>query len=246
MSQFWNLARAEVLKLKQSYALWIVGLAPLLASSLYFLVLLRNRPKPMPHPWMAYGHSVVQLWSFLALPMLVTVLTLLVNGTEHQHSLWKHLFVQPLAKWKVLLVKQCMTLGLLALATLGLIPSIAILGTVLGWLRPTLGFQESIPWGALFLLFLRPWLAAWCMLAIHQWVSTRWGSMAVSLGLGFGGLVGAFVIVNSKEWGRFYPWCLALRASASNHFVMETYVGILGGLAIWAWALWDGQRREFA
>ncbi|HJV89133.1 MAG TPA: ABC transporter permease [Holophagaceae bacterium] len=245
MSTWIALARAEALKLKRSLALLVVAAAPVLTTLLYFLVMMKDRKGvALAQPWENYAHIVLSLWSFLALPMLATLLATLVNGVEHQNGMWKHLFAQPVPRWRILAVKAAASLVLLGFACFLLLPCMAIFGKLLHMLKPGLGFGAPIPLRSLALAVARPFFAAWLMLALHQWISQRSPSMTLSLGSGMLGLIGAFVVVNSDRWGPLYPWCLALRATQPGPAPMGVMIlGVGGGLLIWALACWDGSRR---
>ncbi|HJV21390.1 MAG TPA: ABC transporter permease [Holophagaceae bacterium] len=246
MNTWIALARAESLKVKRSLALLVVAAAPVLTTFLYFLVMMKDRRgAALVQPWENYAHVVLSLWSFLALPMLATLLATLVNGVEHQNGMWKHLFAQPVPRWKVLAVKALASLALLGFACLLLLPCMAAFGRLLHLLKPGLGFGAPFPFRTLAIAVARPFLAAWLMLALHHWISLRSASMTLSLGSGMLGLIGAFVVVNSNTWGPLYPWCLALRATQPGSAPLGVMVlGIGGGLLIWALACWDGSRRD--
>lgn len=240
-----DLIRNEVLKLKRSLALAVVVAAPILTTLLYFLVLLReSRTTPLPNAWGSYTQVVLQLWAFLALPLLVTLLTTLGNQVEHQHGMWKHLFAQPVPRAWVLLAKAAVGLLTMGMASALLLPLVLALGKVVHLLKPALGFGAPFPWRGAALGIAKVYGAAWLMLALHQWISQRWASMAIGLGSGMLGLMGAFVVVNSKTWGVRYPWSLPLRASQPSTDLTPILVLSMGGaLLIWALAAWDGSRR---
>lgn len=240
-----DLMRNEALKLKRSLALGVVLAAPTLTTFLYFLVLMRDRrTTPLPDAWGSYGTVVLQLWSFLALPMLVTLLTTLGNPVEHQNGMWKHLFSQPVARAQVLLAKALMALLMMGLASFLLLPLVWGLGHLVHLAKPHLGFGAPFPGLSQLQGIGKVYLAAWLMLAIHQWVSQRWPSMALGLGSGMLGLMGAFVVVNSKTWGLLYPWCLPLRAShPSGDLTRILALSLGGGLVVATLAIWDGSRR---
>ncbi len=245
MSLAFDLLRNEVLKLKRSLALAVVVAAPILTTLLYFLVLMReSRTTPLPNAWGSYTQVVLQLWAFLALPMLVTLLTTLGNQVEHQHGMWKHLFAQPVPRAQVLLAKAGVNLVMMGVATALLLPLVLGLGRVVHLLKPGLGFGAPFPWLGAAQGIAKVYGAAWLMLALHQWISQRWASMAIGLGSGMLGLMGAFVVVNSKTWGVRYPWSLPLRASQPGSDLPQILALSVGGaLLVWAYAAWDGSRR---
>ena len=73
------------------------------------------------------------------------------------------------------------------------------------------------------------WLAAWLIIAIHTWVSTRWSGFTVALGAGIGGTFFA-LFAASARLGKFYPWLLPMNVFTEERFVMALWLGAVGGV----------------
>ena len=226
---------AELLKLKRTLALWLAFITPLAIVGLLFMgsVLQPGEADPDVNAWDAFSQIILVLWGLLMLPLFITLETALLSELESTEKHWKHLFALPIPRAVLYLAKLLAAAGLIALSTTVLWSGILLAGTSLRWLRPGLGFEFSIPWLETLQAALLTYLAAWLILALHTWISLRWRSFTLSVGLGMiATVIGLFLTISSEKWARFYPWTLPSMAMNSDpHIVLQVLLlGILGGI----------------
>ena len=240
---------AERLKMKGSLALALAVAAPAAPAFLSLLVGLRNGHQ-LPagvNPWNSTASSAWEIWGLLMLPFLVALQVALMAHLESANSQWKHLQALPISRARLYLVKLGVAAMLLALSTLMLLVYLLLSGALLGLVKPEIGLLRMAPeWGRFFGMALRPLLAVVFLLAIHQWISSRWSSLPVAMGIGVAGVSGVLIVTNSPLGGRLFPWSLpfrALQAGAPDLTFILVYAAA-GCLAVTMLGAWEASRRE--
>lgn len=243
---------AERLKLKRTLALWMAFVA-LLAVVVYITVAFllgdeEGLPPSHEGVWSEFLQLVSIFWALLMLPLFVTLQTALLGGLEHRNEQWKHLYALPVPRWAIVLAKQIVTAGMMALSHAALLVFTVAGGCLLWLLRPDLGFRTAIPWGAFAGQVGAVYLASWLILAIHTWVSLRWRSLVVALAAGNVLTVAGMIAINSR-WGSFYPWALAggivnALNKGEPFRLAEFLFGSVGGVVAALLGCWNLARRE--
>lgn len=252
MNAFLRALDAERLKLRGTLAAWTCLIAPATVVVLYVLQLgLRSLPKGFSadpaQAWLMYSQSVLALWLFLMLPLLITLQSALLAGLEHGEQRWKHLLALPLPRGVHYLAKLVVLAAMTAAGFAVLLALLPVGGLVLMTLRPALGLA-GLPDMAWLLRSAGMALAAsMLMVAIHTWVSIRWRSFTVAVSIGMGATVAGFLIGQSDRFGHWYPWSMPLQvlAGRGQHVDFVATAGIVGGLLVAALGLADFRRREF-
>jgi lantibiotic transport system permease protein len=252
MNAYLRALDAERLKLRGTLAAWTCVIAPATVVLLYVLQLgLRSLPKGFAadpaQAWMMYGQSVLALWLFLMLPLLVTLQSALLAGLEHGERRWKHLLALPVPRSVHYLAKLTMLAAMTTASFAVLLVLLPLGGWVLMTLRPALGLAG---WPDLAWLLRSAALAlgaSMLMVAVHTWVSIRWRSFTVAVSVGMGATVAGFLIGQSDRFGHWYPWSMPLQVLASDgaHARFVLLAGLLGGAAFALLGLADFRRREF-
>ena len=166
---------AELLKLKRTLAFRVIFVLPLLIALLQFLVILRTKTYARGfNLWQTHPTNSFQIWAVFMMPLLIALVTALLNGIEHSDKQWKHLFALPVPRYAVYLAKLIVAQGLILTSTLVLAVLTVIVGVAGTYLRPELANAGPVPyvWLAKQVAFV--WLASWLIIAIHTWISTRW------------------------------------------------------------------------
>lgn len=223
---------SEILKLKRTLALWMVFISPAVVVLLIFANYLQRGESFVSQssaPWLSFAQGVFILWSILMLPLFIALEASLLGGVEHSGANWKHLFALPTPKWSIYAAKILVMLALVALAVLALVVMTVLAGWSLALLRPRIGFSFSFPAMEMLAMAFGPYAAAVLIIALHTWLSTRWGNFVIGLGVGISGTVVNAIILGS-EFGRLYPWALPVVVE-SNLFQI-----IRGADAAGAWA----------
>lgn len=241
---------AEAIKLRRTLALWMCLIAPAVVVLLYLMMALTaNRslqPADAAEAWAGWFRTVSGLWSFLMLPLFITLEAALLAGLEHANQQWKHLFALPVPRWQHYFAKLVALLALVALATVALLPLSVLGGWAVGFGRGVAQLQ-GMPVLATFPLQLFASIAAAAlMVALHTLIALRWRSFTASVAFGMAATVGGFLISQSSRWGHWYPWGLPMRVFLpdSPQFGFVVQYGLLGGLVVSLSGLWLFSRRE--
>lgn len=244
---------AEALKLRGTLALWMSLIAPVLVVALVVLQMtIRDISRPVPLPpseaWEAFAGMVLQLWSFLMMPLFITLQSALIAGLEHGNHQWKHLLSLPVPKGAHYLAKLAALLALTALALLVLGLLLPLGGWLLMRLQPELGIGGPAPWGMLATAIPACFAASALIMAIHTWVAIRWRSFTVAVSIGMAATVAGFLIMQSRKYGMYYPWSMPLQvfAGGGEHLRFAVTASLLGGSLVSLAGLWDFVRREDA
>lgn len=242
---------AESLKLRGTLALWLCLIAPATVVALYVLQLtftdFGKRPPMAPDKaWMMFTHGVLALWTFLMLPLFVTLQSALLAGLEHANQQWKHLLALPLPRGAHYLAKLLALAAMVLLAMSVLLLLIVLGGALLGLLQPKFGIGGPPPWAFLLTRIPAIFAATLLIVALHNWIAIRWRSFTVAVSIGMAATVAGYLIGQSKSYGHMYPWSLPVQVLAGDGARLEyaVVVGLLGGTVVAALGLWEFLRRE--
>ncbi len=242
--------RAEILKLNRTLALAMIFVAPLAVNFLAWLVIMRTDIKN-PEPWKSLANNTLFVWGILMMPLFTTLETALISGLDHGASAWKHLYALPIPRWTIYAAKQIITMVLIGASMCVMCIGIWLTGTVthtLG-LKPNLDFGAPFPWSTVLTATLIGFLASWLIISIHVWVSMRWSSFTISLGVGIVAVVGAFVAVNSDQWRPLYPWSLSAETffqvlQQNSIATTSILIGLIGGIVVALIGMWHISQRD--
>jgi len=237
---------AELLKLKRTLAFRVIFVAPLLVALLQFFVLWKTRQfGPEFKLWETLSKATLSVWAIFMMPLLVTLETALINGIEHSDNHWKHIFALPVRRHTVYLAKIIVVQALIAASTLILCLLSVLVGLVSMRIRPELANAGPVPFGWISKQALLVWLAAWLIISIHTWVSIRWSSFTVALGVGIGGTFFA-LFAASASLGKYYPWLLPLNVFTNERLVAALVLGVAGGVVAAVAGCMELARRDVA
>ena len=209
---------ADTLKLRRTAALRLTlfsgALPVLLAFCIYFfkghLIL-----KDGGTPWPRFISGAWQTAGTLLLPLFVVLLTSLVVHIETKATAWKHLYAQPVGRGAVFGSKLLVLLALNAVALLLFAGLVLGAGTLLGLVRPKLGFQTyAIPLEAVAWMLLRTYVATLGLLAVQYIVSLYWRSFVVPVGVGMGAVVSTIALLQWEHADKI-PYAAPLGTAVS-------------------------------
>lgn len=252
MSALLRALAAERLKLRGTLAAWTCVIAPATVVALYVLQLGFSRiPKghvaDPAQAWLMFSQSVLALWLFLMLPLLITLQSALLAGLEHADRHWKHLLALPLPRGVHYLAKL-IVLAAMVVASFGvLLLLIPLGGLALMQVKPAFGLAGWPDVGWLLRSAGFALAASMLMVAVHTWVSIRWRSFTVAVSVGMGATVAGFLIGQSERFGHWYPWSMPLQvlASKGEYVGFVVVAGLAGGALVALLGLADFCRREF-
>src|ERR1051325_1895545 len=130
---------AELLKLKRTLAFRVVFVLPLLIGLLQFFLILRTKTFQRGfNLWQTHPTNSFEIWAVFMMPLLIALVTALLNGIEHSDRQWKHLFALPVPRYAVYLAKFVVAQGLTLVSTFVLAVLTVIVGVVAVSLKPEL------------------------------------------------------------------------------------------------------------
>ncbi len=242
---------AESLKLRGTLALRMCLVTPAVVALLCVVQVgfaeMKGQQASPEEAWRFYAGASFALWTFLMVPLLVTLEAALLAGLEHGDRQWKHLLALPIPRGLHYLAKSLALFGLLLAAGLAFVGLIALGGWVLMLVRPQAGLSGAPPWSFLFGRSLGIVAASLFMAALQLWVSVRWRSFTVAVATGMSATVVGFLVGQSARWGHWYPWSMPIqifaRGGENASFVL--LASLLGALLVIAVSVADFNRREF-
>ena len=112
-------------------------------------------------------------------------------------------------------------------------------------LKPGLGFDGPIPWLWILGLTLLAYLASWLVLSIHTWISMRWHSFTLAIGVGIAAIF-LGLLASSTEVGRVYPWSLPTDVvfGEGERLPLAVALGIIGGIVVGMVGCWNVTHRD--
>jgi pimeloyl-ACP methyl ester carboxylesterase len=241
---------SETLKLKRSFALVMLLIAPvllaLLATFAQWAAVSSGTGDLVATFWQSLSHNGFTIWSLFLLPLLVALEAALLGGLDHSESQWKHLFALPLSRYWLFAAKFLMLQAMILLSTLIACALIAASGWLLLLFYPSLAAAGPPPVWSIVVPALQCWLAAGLIISLNLWIALRWPSFVVPLAAGVGGTFFA-LFASSAEAAKYYPWLLPFNViSAPERLHVSLFLGIAGGIVVGIAACIDLEQREEA
>lgn|GEM_PF-393116 len=201
------LLRVEAIKLRRTWVWPLVALGPFGVVSLNALHYLLNRAGLVtPGAGAANWLRLLTGINSLLVPTLavgVAIVAALVAGLEQRGRMWKALRALPLPAWQLYAAKFACALGVLAVASAACAVGTVALGVLLG-------LGPAVPWTAVAWEGVRPYLAAYALVALQLALSVLLRSQAVAIGAG----ILAFILsVAATALPRWLPWVYPALAS---------------------------------
>jgi hypothetical protein len=165
-----------------------------------------NHPPSQVDPWLWLNYGVMLVWTMFVLPLFIALETGLLSGIEHGAGGWKQLFSLPVRRGALYSAKIIMAVGLVGAAHLMLCFWTVIAGEITAMARPELQIPP-IPSVSLPVLAVASFAGSLLMLAIHAWISLRWSSLVLNMGIAIMAMLVNLSLVDS-DLRRFYPWFL--------------------------------------
>lgn len=246
---------AEALKMKRTFALKMVVLAPLavvlltlfMASQAPFSTLQRGAARDV---WRALLRVNLQFWAMLMLPLFVTLETALIAGLDHSDNQWKALFARPVPRWSTYTAKLMVVTGMAVASVALLMAGVLAEGKFLDWFDPKLGFGAPAPVALMARQAAQMTGLAFLFLTIQHWVSLRFRSFGVAIGFGIVAIVTSFAMLISAGqyggWPQYFPWSLPMLVLSrqAQNVPMALWIGVVSGLVASAVGCVEFSRRE--
>lgn len=206
--------KSELIKLKNTSTIWLTITAGLLFPLLFFSGQIVMYEKPavvtVVNPWPLFVQSQFQSFIPFFVPMFITLIASLIMQVEHKSLGFKYLFALPIPKWSVYFGKLSVVLAAVLVTLFINYSAILLSGLVLGFIHSDLRYLDFQPeyFNNLKLLFTS-FLASTGIIAIQFWLSFRFKSFAVSLGIGmFLAIIGVMIAQVSQAVYFPYSYCM--------------------------------------
>lgn len=211
MKTFRNVLRSEWLKLRKSSIWLLIFVSPLTAT---LIGMAEDVPADPEMGWIVLMSTMAMLHALLFMPLLAGIFSAFVCRYEHQGGGWKQVLALPVPRHYLYLAKFLLVILLLA-------------GTQLVYLGGLLsaayakGLLVDIPWSLILKSVLGGWVAVLPLAALQLGVSVAWVSFAAPLAVNVILTLPNMLIVNSADYGPYYPWAqplLAMIPTSENNF----------------------------
>lgn len=247
---------AESLKLKNTFALWLSILAPCALLSMNVLVFWSKGQHFVTegvNPWHRLAIQNFGLYTMLLMPIFIALLTSLTNGIEHKSNGWKHLYSLPLPKSTIYSAKATTVVGLVLLSNVVFVIAYLAGGLFLSLVRPDLGFENMLGLQVVFLAVLKMFLATFVIIAVQFWLSIRWSSFALSMGVGIVAII-TVIVATRWEYIHYYPFAYPFMSikdfpggtTVNNLFSQEVLLSLGVGLLVFILGYFDISRKRIA
>jgi hypothetical protein len=246
MTSLFRAFHAELLKLKRTIAFRVIFVLPFLVALLQFFIVWRPKKfGPTFNLWHTLPMNSLQVWAVFMMPLLITLVTALLNGIEHSDKQWKHLFALPVPRHSIYFSKLAVAQGLILVSTIVLSVLTILVGVAATYMKPDLANAGPIPYAWMAKQTAYVWLASWLIVAIHTWISMRWSGFPIPLGAGIGGTFFA-LFAASAAVGKYYPWLLPMNIFVEGRFTAALLLGIGGGIVASLLGCFAFVRRDVA
>jgi len=246
---------AESLKLKRTIAVKMVVLAPAAVVLLAFLMA-ANAPFSTikrggdGKEWAGLIQLALLFWAGLMMPLYIALESALVAGLDHSENQWKSLLARPVPRWTWYVAKLIVVAAMVAASMVVLLSAIVLAGVILPYLQPELTFGWPVPWVSMLQKGAQLAGLAFLSLTIQHWVSLRWRSFSVAIGVGIVamviGYVSAMTTFRTPDWPQYFPWAMPMLV-LSRHpqdAAGALWVTVAIGLVTAAAGCWNFCRRE--
>lgn len=232
MNHFIGSLSTEFIKIRNSFAFWLLLLgAGFMPGLVFFVVMTKWKnfiPKTGENTWTAYTEISWKGMAFLYTNFWVVLLMCLVLNIEHKSIAWKHLFTLPVKRSSLYLYKY-LTLLILFASLYGLfIPFWLVSGNLLGILHPELKMLSTKP-DYLYLLStcFHSFVATLGVFAIHFWMSIRFKNMIIPIGFAIvSGIVFVALFQGRAPELVYYPYSYNYLTVNPQQFVSNNQIGV--------------------
>ena len=135
----------ELIKLKNTLALFVAGGVPIFLAFINFIIYYSDGDKLVTagiNPWPGYIYQLHKFWSGLLMPLTIILGAALVNAIEHTNNTWKRVYTSPVSKGSVFFSKLAAFLLINLFTAIVLPVSFQLFGYLLMLIKPELGFQH--------------------------------------------------------------------------------------------------------
>ncbi len=220
MLEWINIFTAEALKQKRSLTGLILILAPGLMTIFNVLVGLGGyyaRASSGAEIMKTVVNNSLNLWALIMLPMAMTLMTALNANVEYRNNQWKHIFVQPVSTWRIMMAKWLMNVTMAAVSHLIYFGLILMVGFILCTINGQ-SFAGSVDYELLFQRMGLLFLGSLLLITIHTLTALSLDNFLTVMAFGTMMMISNYFVAQSEKYGIFSPWAHPMRL---QRFMME-------------------------
>jgi len=218
--------RVELVKLKNSFAIWLVILGAAFIPFFFFLNHIYEwkdyLPKRGENPWNEYFRKAFNGVHFTFLPLLIVLLITLLLNIEHKSNTWKHILTLPVSKATIFFSKYLVLLTLMFLFYVLLITFLLSGGIFLSLWKTEFNFLKYSPsyfhgsiHSDIATFIIRSFISTFAIVSIHFWLSFRLKNLFPNILIGLAGVVVA-VSIYIPHWPSIIYWPYAFPVLMCN------------------------------
>jgi hypothetical protein len=247
MSELVRAVLAESLKLKRTLALRLAIIAPLFIVVLQLGVYLARGEaveRAGTNPAAGFARGIITLWTLVFLPFWATLAASLCASLDHSGNHWDHLFALPIRRWPIFAAKSIAVFALVVLSSICL-PLFAMAAVEILRMVHTEWRVAALPWPLLLNGVSRSCGACLLLISLQCWLSLRWRSSLIPLGVGIAGIMSGIILISAPlRILSVYPWTVAAAAASPHQPLLALGWGLCGGLVVFVVACWRLAVRE--
>ena len=221
---------SEIIKVKNTPSLWLIGIAAAFLPIMQLLSYLhtngaRIRLDPGENPWDSFASNSFAMCSIFIIPMFVLLLVCLLMNLEHKSNAWKYIFVLPVPKNHIFLSKFFLVVCMLLSYYVLFLILILFDGWFLtSWIKEANPEHLSLNLYATLRLAIQSFVSVLPILAIHFWLSFRVKNLITNIGIGLIGIITGLVLASPGTWDGviYYPYAfpalLAYKLNPNYHY----------------------------
>ncbi|MEM1324974.1 MAG: ABC transporter permease [Bacteroidota bacterium] len=204
ISIFYHSFQAELLKIQRTPILYIALIGGVFITGLIFIMHLFNAEgliEPGRDPWMMYFDMGYAITCMALLVPYIVILMSSMAYLEHNASAWKYVYSLPIAKSNIYFSK--LALALLLIVATYIIYFLSVWGTpyIVDLIHPEYGFRAATPeLGNWIRRLVRSFLCILAVVGLQYWVSIRWQSFIIPIGIGLLGFIVAIICVLTGKY----------------------------------------------
>ncbi len=200
----------EILKLKNTFALWLSILSALFIPVLYFIYYLLKYDSLLPdegvNPWDKFLKEQIMSVSSLLAPIFIVLLTSLIIQVEHKSAGLKHLFTLPVPKWAVYYSKLSAVFFMVLSTYVLFFGLMLVSGYLVGLIHTDLELANQSPNFTLPVkLMVRSFMSVLGIMGIQFWLSFRVKNFIIPLGIGLVLVITGLIIYRAEE-SLYFPY----------------------------------------
>lgn len=238
MNEFYRIASSELLKLRRTLALRLAVVAPLMIVLLQFGVYLARGEEMSPrgaNPLTGYAQSILTLWTIVLFPFYTALVAALLADIENRGGNWERLLSLPVSRRSIYAAKWVSGGILLLISSAVLSLGVGATAVILRLIRPA-WHSAAIPVSKMLIGSALSLCAIALLFSIQMWISLRWKSFIIGLGVSIMGIVINIILLPRGVLfvDSLYPWAMpAVEIAPISPFRLLSLVcGITGGIGV--------------